>query len=40
MDQATPQRLRSLEQIAADTLAIEKEAEGQLDGLVKSGAKG
>jgi len=33
-----PQRLRTLEEIAADILAVEKEAEGLLDGLVKRGA--
>jgi type I restriction enzyme M protein len=31
--------LRSLEEIRADILAIEKEAEGLLDGLLKGGAK-
>jgi hypothetical protein len=31
--------LRSLEEIAADILAVEKEAEGLLDGLLKSGAQ-
>ena len=34
-----PQPLRTLEQISADILAIEKEAEGLLDGLLKVGAK-
>jgi type I restriction enzyme M protein len=34
-----PQPLRTLEEISADILAIEKEAEGLLDGLVKGGAK-
>ncbi len=33
-----PQPLRTLEEISADILAIEKEAEGLLDGLLKSGA--
>jgi len=32
-----PQPLRTLEQISADILAIEKEAEGLLDGLLKTG---
>lgn len=32
-----PQPLRSLEEISADILAIEKEAEGLLDGLLKMG---
>jgi len=32
-----PQPLRSLDEIAADILAIEKEAEGLLDGLLKGG---
>lgn len=32
-----PQPLRTLEEISADILAIEKEAEGLLDGLLKSG---
>jgi type I restriction enzyme M protein len=32
-----PQPLRSLEEISADILAIEKEAEGLLDGLLKGG---
>ena len=32
-----PQPLRSLEEISADILAIEKEAEGLLDGLLKTG---
>ena len=30
-----PQPLRTLEEISADILAIEKEAEGLLDGLLK-----
>ncbi len=34
-----PQPLRTLEEISADILAIEKEAEGLLDGLLKAGAK-
>jgi type I restriction enzyme M protein len=34
-----PQPLRSLDEIAADILAIEKEAEGLLDGLLKGSAK-
>ena len=34
-----PQPLRSLEEISADILAIEKEAEGLLDGLLKVSAK-
>jgi len=34
-----PQPLRSLEAISADILAIEKEAEGLLDGLLKVGTK-
>ena len=34
-----PQPLRSLEEISADILAIEKEAEGLLDGLLKAGKK-
>jgi type I restriction enzyme M protein len=34
-----PQPLRTLEEISADILAIEKEAEGLLDGLLKIGAK-
>jgi len=34
-----PQPLRTLESISADILAIEKEAEGLLDGLLKMGAK-
>jgi len=34
-----PQPLRTLEEISADILAIEKEAEGLLDGLLKVGAK-
>jgi len=34
-----PQPLRTLEEIRADILAIEKEAEGLLDGLLKVGAK-
>ncbi|XXY77434.1 class I SAM-dependent DNA methyltransferase [Sorangium sp. So ce295] len=33
-----PQRLRSLEEIALDIVAVEKEAEGLLNGLVKRGA--
>jgi len=33
-----PQPLRTLEEISADILAIEKEAEGLLDGLLKAGA--
>ena len=33
-----PQRLRTLEEIAADIVATEKEAEGLLEGLVKRGA--
>ena len=32
-----PQPLRSLDEIAADILAAEKEAEGLLEGLVKRG---
>ena len=32
-----PQPLRSREEISADILAIEKEAEGLLDGLLKGG---
>ena len=32
-----PQPLRTLEAISADILAIEKEAEGLLDGLLKGG---
>ena len=32
-----PQPLRALEEIRADILAIEKEAEGLLDGLLKAG---
>jgi type I restriction enzyme M protein len=32
-----PQPLRSLEEIAADILAIEREADGQLDGLLNEG---
>ena len=32
-----PQPLRSLEEISADILAIEKEAEGLLDGLLVGG---
>lgn len=35
-----PQPLRTLEEIRADILAIEKEAEGLLDGLLKVGAGG
>jgi type I restriction enzyme M protein len=34
-----PQPLRTLEEISADILAIEKEAEGLLDGLLKGGKK-
>ncbi len=34
-----PQPLRTLDEISADILAIEKEAEGLLDGLLKVGAK-
>jgi type I restriction enzyme M protein len=34
-----PQPLRSLDAISADILAIEKEAEGLLDGLLKGGTK-
>jgi type I restriction enzyme M protein len=34
-----PQPLRTLEEISADILAIEKEAEGLLDGLLKSSPK-
>lgn len=34
-----PQPLRSLEEISADILAIEKEAEGLLDGLLKVGSR-
>ncbi len=34
-----PQPLRTLQEISADILAIEKEAEGLLDGLLKVGAK-
>ncbi len=34
-----PQPLRSLEEISADILAIEKEADGLLDGLLKVGPK-
>jgi type I restriction enzyme M protein len=34
-----PQPLRTLEEISADILAIEKEAEGLLDGLLKGGTK-
>ncbi|MCX5734243.1 MAG: SAM-dependent DNA methyltransferase, partial [candidate division NC10 bacterium] len=34
-----PQPLRTLEEISADILAVEKEAEGLLDGLLKGGAK-
>ena len=33
-----PQPMRSLEEISADILAIEKEAEGLLDGLLKTGS--
>jgi type I restriction enzyme M protein len=32
-----PQPLRTLEEISADILAIEKEAEGLLGGLLKTG---
>lgn len=35
-----PQPLRTLEEISADILAIEKEAEGLLDGLLKVGSGG
>ncbi|MEK7475101.1 MAG: class I SAM-dependent DNA methyltransferase [Candidatus Coatesbacteria bacterium] len=34
-----PQPLRTLEEISADILVIEKEAEGLLDGLLKAGGK-
>jgi type I restriction enzyme M protein len=34
-----PQPLRTLEEISADILAIEKEAEGLLDGLLKGGQR-
>ncbi len=34
-----PQPLRTLEEISADIFAIEKEAEGLLDGLLKGGAR-
>ena len=34
-----PKPLRTLEEIAADILAIEREAEGLLDGLLKGSAK-
>ena len=34
-----PQPLRTLEEIAADILAVEQEAEGLLDGLLKGGTK-
>lgn len=34
-----PQPLPTLEEIAADILAVEQEAEGLLDGLLKGGAK-
>ena len=34
-----PQPLRTLEEISADILAIEKEAEGLLDGLLKGAAR-
>ena len=34
-----PQPLRSLEEIAADILAIEREAEGLLDGLLQAGVR-
>ena len=33
-----PQPLRTLEEIRADILAIEKEAEGLLDGLLNTGS--
>ena len=33
-----PQPLRTLEEISADILAIEKEAEGLLDGVLKTGS--
>jgi hypothetical protein len=38
-DASAGQPLRTLEEISADILAIEKEAEGLLDGLLKVGAK-
>ncbi len=34
-----PQPLRTLEEISADIVVIEKEAEGLLDGLLKVGDK-
>ena len=34
-----PQPLRTLEDVGADILAIEKEAEGLLDGLLKGGTQ-
>jgi type I restriction enzyme M protein len=34
-----PRPQRTLEEISADILAIEKKAEGLLDGLLKGGAK-
>ncbi|MGH9533800.1 MAG: type I restriction-modification system subunit M [Terriglobales bacterium] len=34
-----PQPLRTLEEISADILAVERESEGLLDGLLKAGAK-
>jgi type I restriction enzyme M protein len=34
-----PQPLRTLDEIAADIVAIEREAEGLLDGLLKGGAR-
>lgn len=34
-----PQPLRTLEEITADIFAIEQEAEGLLDGLLKGGVK-
>ncbi len=34
-----PQQLRTLEEISADILAIEKEADGLLDGLLVGGAQ-
>jgi type I restriction enzyme M protein len=34
-----PQPLRTLEDIAADILAVEKEAEGLLDGLLKGATR-
>jgi type I restriction enzyme M protein len=43
MDQAThnkkPKPLRTVEEISADILAIEKEAEGLLDGLPVQGVR-